>query len=60
MASVSIICPSFSSTHGVVRNRRRTAGHHRYICSHCRDISQHHILYNPHQHGTSHHRIVHA
>ncbi|WP_353953998.1 IS1 family transposase, partial [Shigella sonnei] len=36
MASVSISCPSCSATDGVVRNGKSTAGHQRYLCSHCR------------------------
>ncbi|EMC5654579.1 MULTISPECIES: IS1 family transposase, partial [Enterobacteriaceae] len=36
MASVSISCPSRSATDGVVRNGKSTAGHQRYLCSHCR------------------------
>ncbi|WP_139287511.1 IS1 family transposase, partial [Escherichia coli] len=35
MASVSISCPSCSATDGVVRNGKSTAGHQRYLCSHC-------------------------
>ncbi|MDU9600820.1 IS1 family transposase, partial [Escherichia coli] len=40
MASVSISCPSCSATDGVVRDRKITAGHHRYLCSHCRKTVQ--------------------
>ncbi|MDI7032629.1 IS1 family transposase, partial [Escherichia coli] len=29
-------CPSCSATDGVVRNGKSTAGHQRYLCSHCR------------------------
>ncbi|ELM7706954.1 IS1 family transposase, partial [Escherichia coli] len=29
-------CPSRSATDGVVRNGKSTAGHQRYLCSHCR------------------------
>ncbi|HGS6821082.1 TPA: IS1 family transposase [Klebsiella pneumoniae] len=36
MASISISCPSCSATEGVVRNGKSTAGHQRYLCSHCR------------------------
>ncbi|EGK26259.1 insertion element IS1 protein insA [Shigella flexneri K-272] len=36
MASISIRCPSCSATEGVVRNGKSTAGHQRYLCSHCR------------------------
>ncbi|WP_432756230.1 IS1 family transposase [Escherichia coli] len=28
--------PSCSATDGVVRNGKSTAGHQRYLCSHCR------------------------
>ncbi|MRE29843.1 IS1 family transposase, partial [Escherichia coli] len=35
MASVSISCPSCSATDGVVPNGKITAGHQRYLCSHC-------------------------
>ncbi|AHA69147.1 Transposase (plasmid) [Shigella dysenteriae 1617] len=38
MASVSISCPSCSATDGVVRNGKSTAGHQRYLCSHCRKV----------------------
>ncbi|WP_146626506.1 IS1 family transposase, partial [Shigella sonnei] len=40
MASVSISCPSCSATDGVVRNGKSTAGHQRYLCSHCRQTWQ--------------------
>ncbi|QAU90331.1 IS1 family transposase [Escherichia coli] len=40
MASVSISCPSCSATDGVVRNGKSTAGHQRYLCSHCRKTWQ--------------------
>ncbi|WP_146625844.1 IS1 family transposase, partial [Shigella sonnei] len=40
MASVSISCPSCSATDGVVRNGKSTAGHQRYLCSHCRKTVQ--------------------
>ncbi|WP_146625530.1 IS1 family transposase, partial [Shigella sonnei] len=40
MASVSISCPSCSATDGVVRNGKSTAGHQRYLCSHCRKTQQ--------------------
>ncbi|MCL7064861.1 IS1 family transposase, partial [Escherichia coli] len=36
MASVSISCPSCSATDGVVRNGKSTAGHQRYLRTHCR------------------------
>ncbi|MBW9329378.1 hypothetical protein FHB87_22200 [Escherichia coli] len=40
MASVSISCSSCSATDGVVRNGKSTAGHQRYLCSHCRKTWQ--------------------
>ncbi|AWA14696.1 hypothetical protein DBR04_00140 (plasmid) [Escherichia coli] len=40
MASISITCPSCSATEGVVRNGKSTAGHQRYLCSHCRKTWQ--------------------
>ncbi|MDU2524019.1 MAG: IS1 family transposase [Enterobacter cloacae] len=40
MASVYISCPSCSATDGVVRNGKSTAGHQRYLCSHCRKTWQ--------------------
>ncbi|WP_425402837.1 IS1 family transposase [Escherichia coli] len=40
VASVSISCPSCSATDGVVRNGKSTAGHQRYLCSHCRKTWQ--------------------
>ncbi|ELT0936080.1 IS1 family transposase, partial [Escherichia coli] len=40
MASVSISCPSCSATDGVVRNGKSTAGHQRYLSSHCRKTWQ--------------------
>ncbi|WP_172801853.1 IS1 family transposase, partial [Escherichia coli] len=36
----SIRCPSCSATEGVVRNGKSTAGHQRYLCSHCRKTWQ--------------------
>ncbi|WP_422917667.1 IS1 family transposase [Shigella boydii] len=39
MASISIRCPSCSATEGVVRNGKSTAGHQRYLCSHCRKMA---------------------
>ncbi|WP_141034828.1 IS1 family transposase, partial [Salmonella enterica] len=42
MASISISCPSCSATEGVVRNGKSTAGHQRYLCSHCRKTWQRH------------------
>ncbi|MDS0567998.1 hypothetical protein NOI56_26485, partial [Escherichia coli] len=35
-----ISCPSCSATDGVVRNGKSTAGHQRYLCSHCRKTWQ--------------------
>ncbi|MGK6928268.1 IS1 family transposase [Escherichia coli] len=41
MASISIRCPSCSATEGVVRvTAKSTAGHQRYLCSHCRKTWQ--------------------
>ncbi|EIM6185124.1 IS1 family transposase, partial [Escherichia coli] len=40
MASISISGPSCSATDGVVRNGKSTAGHQRYLCSHCRKTWQ--------------------
>ncbi|MFZ4951968.1 formate dehydrogenase accessory protein FdhE, partial [Escherichia coli] len=45
MASVSISCPSCSATDGVVRNGKSTAGHQRYLCSHCRKTWHGHQRY---------------
>ncbi|MDO1624892.1 IS1 family transposase, partial [Escherichia coli] len=36
MASISISCPSCSATEGEARIGKRTAGHQRSLCSHCR------------------------
>ncbi|MDO1868513.1 IS1 family transposase, partial [Escherichia coli] len=36
MASIYISCPSCSASKDEVRNVIRTAGHQRYLCSHCR------------------------
>ncbi|MDV5474247.1 IS1-like element transposase [Klebsiella pneumoniae] len=47
MASVSISCPSCSATDGVVRNGKSTAGHQRYLCSHCRKTWQ--LQFTPHR-----------
>ncbi|WP_353953988.1 IS1 family transposase, partial [Shigella sonnei] len=46
MASVSISCPSCSATDGVVRNGKSTAGHQRYLCSHCRKTWQLQFTYS--------------
>ncbi|MDI7036836.1 IS1 family transposase, partial [Escherichia coli] len=37
MASVSISCHACSAIEGVVRNGKTSVGHHRYLCSHCRN-----------------------
>ncbi|WP_353954013.1 IS1 family transposase, partial [Shigella sonnei] len=49
MASVSISCPSCSATDGVVRNGKSTAGHQRYLCSHCRKTWQMQFTYTASQ-----------
>ncbi|WP_146627663.1 IS1 family transposase, partial [Shigella sonnei] len=49
MASVSISCPSCSATDGVVRNGKSTAGHQRYLCSHCRKTWQLQFTYTASQ-----------
>ncbi|MDO2221540.1 IS1 family transposase, partial [Escherichia coli] len=49
MASVSISCPSCLDTGGVVRNGKSTAGHQRYLCSHCRKTRQLQITYTASQ-----------
>ncbi|MBY2952383.1 IS1 family transposase, partial [Escherichia coli] len=36
----SLTRPSCSATDGVVRNGKSTAGHQRYLCSHCRKTWQ--------------------
>ncbi|EPY4470304.1 IS1 family transposase [Klebsiella pneumoniae] len=53
MASISISCPSCSATEGVVRNGKSTAGHQRYLCSHCRKT----FTYTASQPGT-HQKII--
>ncbi|WP_146628136.1 IS1 family transposase, partial [Shigella sp. FC1544] len=50
MASISIRCPSCSATEGVVRNGKSTAGHQRYLCSHCRKTWQLHTASQPGTH----------
>ncbi|AWV52792.1 hypothetical protein BWR58_15335 [Shigella sonnei] len=55
MASVSISCPSCSATDGVVRNGKSTAGHQRYLCSHCRKTWQLQFTYTASQPGTRQH-----
>ncbi|CSH46242.1 IS1 ORF1 [Shigella sonnei] len=57
MASVSISCPSCSATDGVVRNGKSTAGHQRYLCSHCRKTWQLQFAYTASQPGT-HQKII--
>ncbi|MGM8271343.1 IS1 family transposase, partial [Cronobacter sakazakii] len=57
MASVSISCPSCSATEGVVRNGKSTAGHQRYLCSHCRKTWQLQFTYIASQPGT-HQKII--
>ncbi|MEC4387411.1 IS1 family transposase [Klebsiella pneumoniae] len=57
MASVSISCPSCSATDGVVRNGKSTAGHQRYLCSHCRKTWQLQFIYTASQPGT-HQKII--
>ncbi|WP_146627720.1 IS1 family transposase, partial [Shigella sonnei] len=54
MASVSISCPSCSATDGVVRNGKSTAGHQRYLCSHCRKTWQLQFTYTASQPVTNH------
>ncbi|WP_259279573.1 IS1 family transposase, partial [Escherichia coli] len=50
--TVSISCPSCSATDGVVRNGKSTAGHQRYLCSHCRKTWQLQFTYTASQPGT--------
>ncbi|WP_250115223.1 IS1-like element IS1A family transposase [Escherichia coli] len=57
MASVSISCPSCSATDGVVRNGKSTAGHQRYLCSHCRKTWQLQFTDTASQPGT-HQKII--
>ena len=57
VASVSISCPSCSATDGVVRNGKSTAGHQRYLCSHCRKTWQLQFTYTASQPGT-HQKII--
>ncbi|MFP0024101.1 IS1 family transposase, partial [Escherichia sp. WS1860] len=52
MTSVSISCPSCSATDGGVRNGKSTAGHQRYLCSHCRKTWQLQFTYTASQPGT--------
>ncbi|AHA65659.1 Transposase [Shigella dysenteriae 1617] len=57
MASISIRCPSCSATEGVVRNGKSTAGHQRYLCSHCRKTWQLQFTYTASQPG-KHQKII--
>jgi len=57
VASVYISCPSCSATDGVVRNGKSTAGHQRYLCSHCRKTWQLQFTYTASQPGT-HQKII--
>ena len=57
MASVSVCCPSCSATEGVMRNDKSTAGHQRYLCSHCRKTWQLTFTYAASQPGT-HQKII--
>ncbi|WP_139578582.1 IS1 family transposase, partial [Escherichia coli] len=57
MASISISCPSCSATEGVVRNGKSTAGHQRYLCSHCRKTWHLQFTYTASQPGT-HQKII--
>ncbi|MEI2606868.1 IS1 family transposase, partial [Erwinia aphidicola] len=57
MASISVCCPSCSATEGVVRNGKSTAGHQRYLCSHCRKTWQLQFTYTASQPGT-HKKII--
>ncbi|MEF8948808.1 IS1 family transposase, partial [Escherichia coli] len=41
-----------SATDGVVRNGKSTAGHQRYLCSHCRKTWQLQFTYTASQPGT--------
>ncbi|TMQ97185.1 IS1 family transposase, partial [Escherichia coli] len=49
---MSISWPSCSATEGVVRNVKMTAGHPRYLCSHCRKTRQLQFTTTPSQPGT--------
>ncbi|MDK1800950.1 MULTISPECIES: IS1 family transposase, partial [Klebsiella] len=57
MAYIFISCPSCSATEGVVRNGKSTAGHQRYLCSHCRKTWQLQFTYTASQPGT-HQKII--
>ena len=58
MASVSISCPSLFSYRRVVRNGKSTAGHQRYLCSHCRKTWQLQFTYTVSQPGTATHQKI--
>ncbi len=49
--------PPVSATGGVVRNGKSTAGHQRYLCSHCRKTWQLQFTYTASQPGT-HQKII--
>jgi transposase-like protein len=49
--------PPASATEGVVRNGKSTAGHQRYLCSHCRKTWQLQFTYTASQPGT-HQKII--
>ncbi|HHN8241014.1 TPA: IS1 family transposase [Klebsiella quasipneumoniae] len=57
MASIPISCPTCSATEGAVRNGKSTAGHQRYLCSHCRKTWQLQFTYTASQPGT-HQKII--
>ncbi|WP_259280767.1 IS1 family transposase, partial [Escherichia coli] len=54
---IALRCPSCSATDGVVRNGKSTAGHQRYLCSHCRKTWQLQFTYTASQPGT-HQKII--
>ncbi len=51
---LSLLLPA---TEGVVRNGKSTAGHQRYLCSHCRKTWQLQFTYTASQPGT-HQKII--
>ncbi|MGL3819068.1 IS1 family transposase [Klebsiella pneumoniae] len=57
MASISVCCPSCFVTKGVICNGKSTAGHQRYLCSHCRKTWQLTFTYAASQPGT-HQKII--
>jgi transposase-like protein len=57
VASIPISCPTCSATEGAVRNGKSTAGHQRYLCSHCRKTWQLQFTYTASQPGT-HQKII--